>query len=652
MKRWLVSEVKRAPAAWALALVVLAAAASYANSLRGGFHYDDLHHIVGNPYLRDAKYAQQYLHRPDMFSALPGHNMYRPAVLWSFHLNYSTGGYDPLHWRLTAIALHTIAAVGVFLTFLALMGRFAPGRPRIPGALVAALFFAVHPVFSETVNYASARSSLLATGCLLWAFWAHLKAGETGRRRATGVLLHLASLAWFTLALLSKEIAIVFPALLFWTAVLSRRGYLAVLPAFAVALVFLYVRKTVLGTAVIDFAAREAARAAADHGSGGARPILWNLYTQARVICWYLFLLVAPVGLCIHRYVRVSETPFEVGVIGGGALIVALLVVAWRQRRERPLLSLGIVWFFTSLAPTSSIIPLNQVMNEHRMYLPGAGIAFALGSIWRSPARSYARWAVPVAALALMAFTIRRNHDWADPVRLWESAVAASPKSDGAWNSLGAQLRRAGRDDRAEDAFRAALKLNPQSWDATFNMGTLALARGRRSKADRDLEEARRWLERSLALRPGATRSRWFLAEVDFRAGRLDRAENAFAEMAGLTPRLHEMTRFALAKIALKRRQYDRARAYYEEALASGTDPVAARLGLGTIALEKGDRRAAEQAARQAMASRPHSAAPYMFLARMAPGTPRAIRCLFEAERRGYRPSAEERRSILGERRS
>ena len=643
---WLRSEVARAPRLYASILLVIVAAGAYANTLQGAFHFDDLHHIVGNPYLRDAKYAQQYLHRPDMFSALPGHNMYRPTVLWSFHLNYLTGGYDPLHWRLTAIALHALTAVGVFLTGCVLAGCFLKRPDLSIGAFVAALLFAVHPVFSETVNYASARSSLLATCTLIWAYWAHQQAQSLRRRSRLPLMLF--SLVLLSASLLSKEVAVVFPALLLWTAVVRRGGTLAVLPSVVIVGAYLLVRQALLGSAVIDFGAREAAMAAADAGSGGARPILLNLYTQARVVCAYLLLFVAPFGLCIHRSVRVSESPFEAGVIGGALVIVALLVTAWRLRERRPVVSLGIMWFLIALSPTSSIIPLNQVMNEHRLYLPGVGMALLLGALLCGPRM---RRITPFAAVVLAALTLSRNLDWGDSVRLWRSAVEVSPDSDGAWNALGAQLRRTGDLDGAERAFRRSLEINPRSWGASFNMGTLYLTRGRSNRdRDRDLREAQRWLELSLELRPGAQRSRWYLAEVLYAMGRPAQAAQAFGALAGLNPRLHEMTRYPLARIALDRGDLAGASQLYSEALRHGTDPVAALLGQARVALREGEPKQAVGNAKRAMETRPHNPQPHLFLARLHKGTPAAVRHLFQAERRGYRPTEKERRTILGER--
>lgn len=645
---WLRREVARAPAAYAALAVVLAAFLAYSNSWNAGFHYDDSHHVVGNPYLRDLRYVPQYFHRPDMFSALPGHDMYRPLVLTTFALNYHWGGYDPLAWRLTAIALHALCAVGVLLTFRVLARRLTPGGTDSAtlAGFVAALVFSVHPVLTETVDYASARSSLLAGALTLWAYLLHAKCeGARGPWRA---LLRAGSLLAFAAALLSKEIAIVFPALLLAEALLRRRGHLEALPAALVAALYLVARRQLLGAAVMDFAAHEASVARADPGSGGARPILHNLFTQARVIGAYVAMVLFPRGLCVDRYVRVSRSLLEPGVLLGGAAVLGLFLAAFRMRRRRPLFTFGILWFFLALAPTSSVIPLNVVMSEHRLYLPCAGLALGFApALLRIP-----RPALGATAAALLALTLQRNADWSDPVRLWESAVRVSPESAGAWNSLGVQLGARGEYPRALDAFQRALALDPASWSAAFNLGTTNLRRGRETGERAFFHEAERWLRASLAIRPGATRSEWYLAEVHFELGRLDEADAAFRRLAATSPRLYEMTRYPLAHVALARGDHAAAEARYREALREGSDPVAARLGLARVALALGKPQEARAEARRAMEERPHDPEPHLFLARLEPGTPAALRHLFEAERRGYRPTPAEREAILARRRA
>jgi len=653
MKDWVLTEFRKAPRAWSVACIIAFAFLAYANSLDSGFHYDDAHHVVGNPFVHDGKYAAQYFHRPDMFSALPGHNMYRPVLMLSFNLNYQWGGYAPLYWRLTAIALHALVAVGVYLLVLSLSATLdqRAGGAGNGGALVAALVFAIHPLFTETVDYASARSSLLATGALVWALLAH-RGAQNRNRGVSRLALLVGSLLLFAAAFLTKEIALVYPILLLLIAWLERRGWTAVLPALAVAALLLVVRKLVLGTAVIDFTAREVARATSDADSGGARPVLWNLFTQARVIVGYLLLFCVPYGLSIHRDVRVSDSLFEGGVIGGGLVILGLLVLAIRERARRPLLALGILWFFVCLAPTSTIIPLNQVMNEHRTYLPGVGLALLVAFGWGRIALPYRVPVFAAVCLALVATTWQRNADWNDPVRIWATAAEVSPESAHVHNALGGQLRMRGDVDESERAFVDALRFDPESWEATFNLGTLALYRGRVAEDDDEktahFADAERWLERALALRPDTDRTVWFLAEIHLEQERFPEARLEFDRMARMSKRMFELTRYPLARMALEEGDEAAARAYFEEALETGVDPVAAMLGIADLEA-KGERRAEAVAqARAAMAERPHDPRPHLFLARLFAGTRQAPRHLFEAERLGYRATAQDRATILG----
>ncbi|MGQ0612756.1 MAG: tetratricopeptide repeat protein [Planctomycetaceae bacterium] len=651
MRRWFAAEIGRAPTLYALLLLVAVSFLAYANSLDAGFHYDDAHHIVANPYLRDAKYVPQFFHRPDMFSAMQGHVMYRPLLLVTLAWNYQWGGYDPLHWRLTSIALHALCTGGVFLTFRLLSAQLQPRRERAAnaGGLVAALCFSLHPVFAETVDYASARSSLLA-GCLLvWATYCHRRAC-TAARGLPRLGFWSASLALFAGALLSKEIAVVFPALLFWAAVLEKRHRAAVLPSLLVLALYLVVRRLVLGTAVLDFAARQVGLAAADPGSGGARPILWNLATQVRVVAAYVGMILLPGDLCADRFVRVSRGFLEPAVLFGASVILGLLTLAWRARRSHPLVSLGIVWFFVSLAPTSSIIPLNVVMNEHRLYLPGIGAMFALAGAVQPLWRSRAGALVPIGAalcVLLALLTLRRNEDWRDSQRLWESAVRVSPQSAGAWNSLGVERGARGDFEGAAGAYAKALALDPDSWNASFNLGTLHLQRGRETGDYALLERAEEWLELSLKLRPDSTRSQWFLAETWWAMGRRENAKSAFERLAGLSPLLFEMSRYPLARMALERGDSETAARLYDEALRSARDPVSALLGLARVSLVAGREDLARQQVDAAMAARPHDPEPHLFLARLRPGTSEAARHLFEAERRGYRATEADRAELL-----
>jgi tetratricopeptide (TPR) repeat protein len=129
--------------------------------------------------------------------------------------------------------------------------------------------------------------------------------------------------------------------------------------------------------------------------------------------------------------------------------------------------------------------------------------------------------------------------------------------------------------------------------------------------------------------------------------GRIEKAEDEFRSLAGLSPQLFEMTRFALARIALDRERYDDAEKLYREALDLGRDPVSALLGLADLDLRRGNRAQALIQAQLAIERSPRAPEPHLFLARAHKGTALAAHHVFEAQRKGHRFSEEERRRIL-----
>ena len=150
----------------------------------------------------------------------------------------------------------------------------------------------------------------------------------------------------------------------------------------------------------------------------------------------------------------------------------------------------GIFLFFVALSVESSIIPIVDVMFEHRVYLPSAGAALAVAGLLhalleRRPgaARTLAA-AVAVAAVALGTATIVRNEIWRDPVALWREATRASPNKPRAHLALGNALRDGGDLGGAVIAWQRAVELHPTYSLAWNQLGSAALVQGDRRLAE------------------------------------------------------------------------------------------------------------------------------------------------------------------------
>ena len=327
----------------------------YANALENPFHYDDFHSIVHNERLRSLSAVPQFFTDATAFSSEAENAMYRPLLLATFAANYAISQYQTWSYHLLSLVLH-LACVGLVAAIgLRLLGQTL-------GAWWAALLFAIHPINTEPLNYISSRSEILSGLFFLLAFWVYLQAGQKGRVPwgwAMGA---------YALALLSKSIAIVLPAMLVVHAVLFGSLYRRETKRLVAGL-------ALIGAAYIVGVWQFIARATIDQPVRGYDEQIW---TQVKALVFYVKMLIWPSGQSIDHQFLVSDSPFDPIAAPAFALLLSLLFVALRYRREHPILAFSYAWFLLVLAP-SSVVPLNVLVNEHRLYIPGLGVYWILG---------------------------------------------------------------------------------------------------------------------------------------------------------------------------------------------------------------------------------------------------------------------------------
>ena len=167
-----------------------------------GFLSDDFPLIVANPRLQSWSLFFQYLLTPFFsFPTNPQLHYWRPATLLSYALELRLWGISPWGFHLTNILLHTANTLLLYL----LLKRF---RPEGPLPWTASLLFLLHPAHGENIAWISGRTDLLAFLFLALSLLFRLEYEE--RKRGLSI-----SLLFFTLALLSKEAALLFLPLLF-----------------------------------------------------------------------------------------------------------------------------------------------------------------------------------------------------------------------------------------------------------------------------------------------------------------------------------------------------------------------------------------------------------------------------------------------------
>jgi tetratricopeptide (TPR) repeat protein len=462
----------------AIALVI----AAYAGSLHNSFHFDDSHVIETNLYLRNLDNVSRFFTDAHTFSSLPQNATYRPLVTLSLAIDYARGhGLDPVAFHTTQIAL-------LLLTGALLVLFFTPLVTPLMGewlALFAATLFCVHTANTETMNLISARSELLSTIGLLLSFILYQRSPFSRR-----TLLYLLPLA---IGALAKAPLVVFAPLLFAYAMLfegqsRRRAFRTMLPSLLV------------GIAMLVFLSAMNAR---EWTSGGGSR--WQYFiTQPFVWLHYFRLFFLPIGLTADTDWGTFAHWYDTRAVAGYAFVALLVWWIRRSAREeagKPV-AFGLIWFAVALIPTSSVFPLAEVANEHRVFFAFIGLVLALTasvSAWiagwnerhagRGPRNAVAACAV-VVLLAHAVGTHERNLVWRDEETLWSDVVVKSPMNGRAWMNFGLTRMARGRYAEAKAAFDRAAVYTPNYSSLEINQGIVEGELGHRAEAERHFRKA------------------------------------------------------------------------------------------------------------------------------------------------------------------
>ncbi len=443
------------------ALIVLAGAVVYWNSLEAPFVFDDNPSILENPTIRQVWGSWS----PPMNGSGVGA---RPLVNFSLALNYAAGGYNVPGYHLTNLAIHLLAGLTLFgLVRRTLRGprlRERFGAAALPLAFFSALLWTIHPLQTEAVTSVIQRTESLMGLFYLLTLYCFVRAKESPRPR---LWLYLSVLASF-LGMLTKEVMATAPLLVFlydYTFVSAtggaawreRRGYYCSLGSTWLVLAWL-----VFGGQQRDGTA----------GWGlGVSP--WDyLLTQCQALVHYLYLAFWPHPLVLDYGTGLVTNPGKVWP--QGLLLVGLFgATLYALRRRWPLGFLG-GWFFLILAPSSSILPITtQTMAEHRMYLPLAALVVtAVVGMYAWLGRRAAYFGL-VAALVFSLLTIHRNDDYRSEEQLWISNLNYETGNWRVYYNLGLVYEKLDLPSEALSEYRHALALKPDARNVLGNLGLL-----------------------------------------------------------------------------------------------------------------------------------------------------------------------------------
>jgi tetratricopeptide (TPR) repeat protein len=437
--------------------------AVYINAMSNGFVFDDMTTIVHNAHIKDL--GQNF---PAFFNL--------DATL-SYFLIYALFNLSPLAFHLSSLLLHIFNVIGVYV----LVDLIQHNKKT---SLIAALVFACHPVLTETVNCISYNEDLLATFFYLLSLVLYIRAGT--RENPPALPIYFFSLVAFSVALLSKEMAITLPVIIFlydFTRTETAKTNDFIKQAVAtidkqkfyyigfglVAIFYLALRFKILVNPAGSFS----------HSRAG---LFERIFFLPDHLFDYIKLVLFPLDLNAEYSFAYPDRFLAFSNLFSFIVIIAIIVGSFFIYKHSKGIFFGIWWFIITLLPVSNLIEIHNPIAERYLYLPLVGFCLVISIlISEIPGRSDLVHSKNIARLkysiliGLLIFyslvTVARNPVWKDNFSVWANTVEKSPDNPIVHGGLGLAYQERGFLDEAIREFTAAIELGPNMAKSHYNIG-------------------------------------------------------------------------------------------------------------------------------------------------------------------------------------
>jgi Flp pilus assembly protein TadD len=483
-------------------------------------NFDDGDYVVKNPAVAQGLSLKGFVWAFTHFHCANWH----PLTWLSHMLDCQLYGLHPGGHHLTNVLLHTGTAIALFMALRRMTGALWRS------AFVAAVF-AIHPLRAESVAWVSERKDVLSGLFFMLTLWAYtryaqgrmqneecrMKNAESGnthhasRTTPPSSIFHPPSSFYYTLALLlfalglmSKPMLVTLPVVLllldFWPLQRAKPAaslVLEKLPFLAFSAISCLITLLAQSNAMKSFE---------------SFPLPTRL-GAALVSCKvYLAQMIYPRGLAAF-YPLVPQASVPAAAMAG-ILLLVISAIAWGERRTRPWLVVGWLWYLVMLLPVLGLVQVGgQAHADRYTYLPQIGIYLAV--TWLA-ADLAAKWQVRRIALGgLMAIVLailmvcawKQTACWENSETLWKHALACTTGNNLAYVNLGHELFEKGRLDEAISHYQKALETQPNNYQFHNNLANALREKGR-------LDEAIAHYEKAVQIQPGSAEAQFNLGKA------------------------------------------------------------------------------------------------------------------------------------------
>lgn len=437
----------------------------YSNVYDMAFVYDDEFYIQKNQFLSSFENAGKLFLTNSTAGSGFEDSFYRPVQFFFYLLTQQIFGTEPWGFHLLNVLIHSFNAILIFALGVKL------GLRQIT-AFLAAVLWAAHPVHTEVIAYISGTADPLQCFFTLSSLLLLL----SNHRFSL-----LGSCLLFIVAMLCKEVAVVFPGLA--TAVLFLKSekrldwktYRPVALYLLLGLIYVGLRASVLNFNG-DFHFYKSK----------------NIYTESLEIRFltflatipeYLKVLVWPVDQHIDRAFFIYTEWSHAQVVAGILILLSLLslcALLWRFHRRAGVFAIAMTMWFASAHSLHSgiLVPMNSLFLEHWLYVPSIALFWAAAVLLQKIPIRLALTITAAAVVTLGMLTYKQNRMWESPITLFSRILKFNPKASRVRHNLAMAYSDNGQDDLALKEYEISLQDQPQKYPQTYhNMALIYLKR-------------------------------------------------------------------------------------------------------------------------------------------------------------------------------
>ncbi len=465
----------------------------YYNSLNGEFVFDDESVVQNNISIQSLSGIPKFFTADEGFHKVIG-RYYRPVVSASYTLDYAIWGLNPFGFHLTNIFIHIISSI---LLFLILEQLFRKNKKSVFISFIGTMIFAVHTIHTEAVSWISGRTDSIVTLFFFASFLFYVKYTEKEKSVSSGHLSQgrtkylILSLIFYCLGLLSKEMIITMPVILFLYDYFYRRldfkkissNYEVYLYYIGLTLLYFVIRYMLL----LDVPERE--KYLYFYGTD-----FFTIFgTMLKTIPVYFKLLFLPVNLIYHYNGVISDvkSAADIMFILSAAFVIALIITGWLLRKSYGVLSFCIFFFLVSLIPVLNIIQTMNLMAERFLYMTSFIVSLLVCFVlYKTAGGKYFKSLTTVFSVIILLFsylTFERNKDWQSNNALYSTGEGI----DGTVllvNSGNIYANNKNFDEAAKRYFMA-LEIRENNILANHNLGLVYLLKGNYDSAEYRLKK-------------------------------------------------------------------------------------------------------------------------------------------------------------------